>query len=139
MKSCLALVLVLALTLAEPCFSFRFSPWRVRVFNNMTNGQTVSIHCKSKDDDLGQHNLEVGKELTWGFRENILSSTLFWCYIRNQHDHVSLEVFNAKDYNLYYRCKGLECIWSIRDDGIYQRNKSRDNKFYLRAKWEPGW
>ncbi|KAE8650839.1 hypothetical protein Csa_023860, partial [Cucumis sativus] len=54
------------------------------------NGETLSIHCKSKDDDLGLHYLDIGKQFTWSFRENLWSSTLFWCYIRNQDNHVSL-------------------------------------------------
>lgn len=140
-KSCLPFVLVL-LALAmqgQPCFAFRFSRWTVRVFNDMKNGEMLSIHCKSKDDDLGLRYLDVRTQFTWSFRENLWSSTLFWCYIRNQDDHVSLEVFNAYEPNLYYRCKSFEYIWSIREDGIYVLNKAFDNQFELIGKWESGW
>lgn len=140
-KSCLAILLaLLALVMqGEPCFAFCFSRWMVRVFNDMKNREKLFIHCKSRDNDLGLHNLNVGRQLTWKFRENLWSSTLFWCYIRNQNRHVSLEVFNAYDPNLYYKCKGLECIWSIREDGIYVRNKALGNQFEFIGKWELGW
>lgn len=140
LKYCMALLLVVVLVRVEPCFGgIPFEPWEVKVVNNMTSGGTLFLHCKSKDDDLGQHNLRVGKYFTWRFRINISSSTLFWCYMRNKHGrHVSLDVFNAKDDDLlYYKCwEGRVCIWSVRDGGIYVRNDWNDDKFDFVAKWE---
>ncbi|XP_022931006.1 S-protein homolog 1-like [Cucurbita moschata] len=137
-RSCLALLLVLAFVMSESCFAYRFDAWRIRVFNDMSHGETLKIHCKSKDDDLGRQTLKVGNNIKWEFRENVWLTTLFWCNIYSPHGHAALEVFNSRDPVLYFRCHGFVCIWSIRDDGIYVRNSSQNNNYELIAKWERG-
>jgi hypothetical protein len=53
------------------------------IVNDMSGGQKVLfIHCKSRDDDLGMHNLVVGGKFSLSFRPNFWGTTLYWCYMR---------------------------------------------------------
>ncbi|KAF7818495.1 putative glutathione S-transferase [Senna tora] len=88
----LALVWALALTLTiavgastnsfaakDPLFP-ELIKWHVYVVNGLSNNQNLVVRCKSKDDDLGIHNLYVGSNFTWSFKTDFFHSTLFWCY-----------------------------------------------------------
>lgn len=130
--------LVFAFVMVESCFGAPLEHWTVQIFNNMQSHQTLSLHCKSKDDDLGQQNLKFGEQFSWRFRENLWQTTLYWCNMSNQHGHISLKVFwpeSASDAWLSYRCNGQACIWSAQDDGIYLKNVP-ENKFEIQAKWD---
>lgn len=109
-----------------------FSPLHntVRVENDLGMGSSLSIHCHSKNDDLGLHVLANGQFIEWSFNDNIWLTTLFWCHINyNFRGHIvdqSFDVFKAKkELN---RCSE-RCWRSIRPDGIY---------FYIQYKnyWE---
>jgi len=49
------------------------------ITNNLEGNEDLSIHCKSKDDDLGLHLLHVNQTFGWGFGTNIFWKTLFFC------------------------------------------------------------
>ncbi|WOG94708.1 hypothetical protein DCAR_0314005 [Daucus carota subsp. sativus] len=44
-----------------------------------SNKPSLLLHCKSKDNDLGFHTLDLNQVYGWSFNMNIWSSTLFWC------------------------------------------------------------
>ncbi|KAK8614896.1 hypothetical protein V6N13_068685 [Hibiscus sabdariffa] len=100
-----------------------YTKWHVHVVNGLSNSKVLFVHCKSADDDLGIHNLTVGSETQWHFRENIWLTTLFWCYVASKSDHifVKFDVYWHDD-DLFYRCNGNNCIWIAKDDGIYLKN-----------------
>jgi hypothetical protein len=143
-------LMVFLLVLASLICLGQTALWHVKVVNGLSGGKTLFLHCKSKDDDLGMHNLQVGSELSWHFKENYFS-TLFWCNMRMDKGHANFHVFWANVngepeyidyYFLVYRCKCFfttkcTCTWTAKDDGIYLRNipKNRDE---LMHKWEPG-
>lgn len=138
LKYGMTLLLVSTFIMVESCFASPLEHWSVQVFNDMQSHQTLSLHCKSKDDDLGQQNLRIGEQFSWRFRVNLWQTTLYWCYMHNQHSHVALEVFWPESHMfLSRRCKDNGCIWYARDDGIYLKNVP-ENKFELQAKWQPG-
>lgn len=98
--------------------------WRVHVVNRLNNA-TLFVHCKSKDDDLGFHNLVgVGSEFQWSFKNNLWATTLFWCLLRKPNAYVSFEAFWIEKTHIWlnYRCHGGNCIWTAREDGVYLRN-----------------
>ncbi|XP_022143641.1 S-protein homolog 1-like [Momordica charantia] len=112
--------------------------WRVDIVNGLSSGQTLFIHCKSKDDDLGIHNLAVGAKFGWNFRDNLWGTTLFWCYMRKPDNaNASFEVYwddKSKEQWLYNFCNWEDCIWTAKDDGIYIKN-ILGNKDELAHKW----
>lgn len=108
----------------------------VHVVNGLSPGRMLFVHCKSKDDDIGQHNLAVGDEISWSFTINFFSTTLFWCYTRTDHQHATFKVYWVRPW-LDDRCN-KNCIWTAKDDGFYLRNVPK-NQDELIHKWEGGW
>ncbi|KAK8614890.1 hypothetical protein V6N13_068679 [Hibiscus sabdariffa] len=91
----------------------------VHVVNGLSNNKILFVHCKSDDDDLGEHNLPVGSETQWHFKLNLVGSTLFWCYMASESDYIFAK-FNVfwEDRDRFYRCNDDSCIWTAKDDGI---------------------
>ncbi|KAB2058047.1 hypothetical protein ES319_A11G208700v1 [Gossypium barbadense] len=94
----------------------------VHISNDFSNGNKLTIHCKSRDDDLGWHVLQVSEEWSWTFRENIYGTTLFWCNLIGENHSASVQVFYMYDTEFLKMCNYKECFWSVRDDGIYLKN-----------------
>ncbi|CAJ2670416.1 unnamed protein product [Trifolium pratense] len=73
------------------------------------NPTTITVHCKSKDDDLGFHTLPYTGSYTFTFTPNIFYTTLFFCSFTwpgNPHRHY-LDIYDDKHDN----CN--ECVWHI--------------------------
>lgn len=125
-KHFLVFLLVLSLVILEPTEAFsELKKWQIHVVNGLSNGQTLFVHCKSKDNDLGEHNLNSGTEFNWTFRVNLWNTTLFWCYLHKPDGKsASFDVFwvEKKSIWLFYRCYHSNCIWTAKDDGIYLRD-----------------
>lgn len=51
----------------------------VRITNAVGANTDLTVHCKSKDDDLGDHVLHSGESFEFHFRQNFWGSTLFYC------------------------------------------------------------
>ncbi|CAI0394852.1 unnamed protein product [Linum tenue] len=67
------------------------------------------VHCRSKDDDLGAHGLEIDAGFSWSFQAMV--STLFWCNLAVEDKRVSFQAFvNGKTYVAYL---------DVRDSGVY--------------------
>ncbi|OVA18538.1 Plant self-incompatibility S1 [Macleaya cordata] len=121
-------LLVLALSCSNLCPSaygwleIYFDPITVWVYNELDPNTPLTIHCKSKDDDLGERTLSYKQEFHWDFNINFQKTTLFWCnmwwYDSNRHlVQASHDVYKVKrDYRK--KCR-LDCFWHIRKDGWY--------------------
>nr|KYP61482.1 hypothetical protein KK1_015972 [Cajanus cajan] len=88
------------------------------------------LHCRSKDDDLGQHVLAVGKDQEWSFRDNIGDTTLFWCTLDAASWEFKFEIYSAKRDT---KCTS-QCNRSIRSDGAYFWNQL-DQVWEKRFSW----
>jgi hypothetical protein len=132
--------LVLALAIRS-CSSEGFLAWNVQIVNGLSGGNTLFLHCKSEDNDLGIHNLAVGAEFSWDFTPNVWGTTLYWCYLRNNEEHKWFDAFLSQSddgYNWFARsCNYKTCTWIARDDGIYLRNIPNKSDDFVH-KWEPG-
>lgn len=112
--------------------------WHVHVVNGLSNNKVLFVHCKSGNDDLGEHNLTAGTETNWKFKLNFFGSTVFGRYAspNTEQKHASFEVFRRDD-NLLYKCNYSECIWTAKDDGIYLKNIP-ENKDEFKYHWRQG-
>ncbi|OVA18543.1 Plant self-incompatibility S1 [Macleaya cordata] len=123
------IVLVLALSSSSNWCPSAYGFWeiyfdriQVWVYNELDTNTPLTIHCKSKDDDLGEHTLSFDQNWNWDFSINIWKTTLFWCNMwwhdsNGQLIQASHDAYSAKrDWRHY--CRG-NCIWSIRKDGWY--------------------
>ncbi|KDP40968.1 hypothetical protein JCGZ_24967 [Jatropha curcas] len=104
--------------------------FHMHIVNRLGNNKILLAHCKSKDNDLGVQNITAGSELSWKFRENIMWSTLYWCYLApDKYSHVSLDVFNFAGH-IIPKCDNhgsvwrysYDCVWFAQDNGVYIRN-----------------
>lgn len=131
-----SIVMILSLTitmggkpnLGSSKYEQPLSHWKVGISNEIVGpNQTLVLHCKSKDDDLGEHYLKVGDGFEWKFKENLFSTTLYWCSFRTipLNFHAEFEVFWQEKGNwLASRCSYRFCFWIARADGVYLQNIS---------------
>lgn len=83
----------------------------VTTINKMA-GPVLSVHCKSKDDDLGAHILQPDGSYSFTFRPNVFGTTLFTCIFQWTETH-NFAIFDFhRDGN---RC--TDCRWEIYRDG----------------------
>ncbi|KAH7573921.1 hypothetical protein JRO89_XS03G0227200 [Xanthoceras sorbifolium] len=92
----------------------------VSIINGLGNGKNMSLHCQSKDNDLGQHNLADGTEFGWDFSANAWGTTLFYCDM--EWEAVQLYHFDAYAFDRdHVRCQ-TQCLWLISAEGIHGLN-----------------
>ncbi|CAI0453446.1 unnamed protein product [Linum tenue] len=100
----------------------------VYIQNQMSSHQanTLLVHCRSKDDDLGIHYLKFNSSYKWKFTP-IPWTTLFWCYLAPSVGarHVSFEAYNQR---MGDQGMGYPTDWIVREDGVYRR------RLYLSAR-----
>ncbi|XP_022137291.1 S-protein homolog 1-like [Momordica charantia] len=113
------------------------SHWQVTIRNYLKGSANLTVHCKSKDDDLGEHVIEFRGRYEWKFKENFWQTTLFWCNFKSMYGHASGEVFwPEKSDWLAYRCDFSNCIWVARgDQGIYLAHVPQ-RTFELKYRWQ---
>ncbi|KAJ0035820.1 hypothetical protein Pint_24138 [Pistacia integerrima] len=87
--------------------------------NRLDNGKNLTVHCQSKDDDLGQQNVADGNEFGWDFAVNVVGTTLFYCDMEwDQYQYH----FDAYAVNRdYVRCEN-QCLWLVSAEGMYGLN-----------------
>ncbi|XP_026385059.1 S-protein homolog 2-like [Papaver somniferum] len=101
---------------------------------NDIEGYKVSLdmHCRSKDDDLGQRWLNQGQE--WHWKSGVIDGfTHYWCDFRwyDNRDNFwykgTFDVYHADFFMNKYReyCDDA-CKWSARRDGFYLFRVDRD-------------
>ncbi|XP_023520951.1 S-protein homolog 1-like [Cucurbita pepo subsp. pepo] len=97
---------------------------------------TLVVHCKSKDDDLGEHVINAGGNYNWSFKENLLQTTLFWCNFSSKHGQATGDVFWPEQQSwLADQCVGHNCIWTAGDQGIsLHYNPTNTNNLMYRWK-----
>ncbi|KAF3518168.1 hypothetical protein DY000_02061424, partial [Brassica cretica] len=95
----------------------------VVIRNVVQNRQTLNVHCKSSDDDLGLIHIPFGNSWGFRFRVNIWETTKFRChftwYFGGSHyfDIFYLIFTVARDddnFGDYEVCK--VCIWEVGRD-----------------------
>ncbi|XP_008458671.1 S-protein homolog 1-like [Cucumis melo] len=127
LKSFALLILVLAFAWkVDQCYcggdskyQLPLTDWQVTIINYQINA-SLEVHCKSKDDDLGVHVIQnEGERYSWGFKENWLQTTKFWCNFQSRLGHASFEVFWPETGTwLSDRCSNSNCVWVASNDGF---------------------
>ncbi|KAL0732320.1 hypothetical protein Bca4012_008529 [Brassica carinata] len=78
------------------------------------SGPLLTVHWKSKEDDLGVHNLAVNRNYQFKFQTNIWKSTLFYCSFKWNEQVKRFDIFDAlRDID---ECH-YQCNWTIKADG----------------------
>lgn len=101
----------------------------VRITNTLSNN-TLDLHCKSKDNDLGPHQLNKFQYVEWRFFPNLFGRTLFWCNFQDGFRKQGIDVYNEKKYGgcpVYHPAYSVICYWEVRDDGFYFNHYNSPN------------
>ncbi|MCL7024594.1 hypothetical protein MKW94_006891 [Papaver nudicaule] len=115
-------LLVMALLVCEcSAYGAFWNAIHASVKNDISDKTVLTIHCKSKEDDLGEHRLAYGESFAWNFHQNFMRSTMFWCFMwwrdsTGKYIQGSYEVYKLK--RDWHNCH-TQCPVSIRKDGIY--------------------
>ncbi|CAI0458680.1 unnamed protein product [Linum tenue] len=135
-----AVVIFLALVAGSTAAQTPSAIWPyhyVDVVNELGGGKVLLVHCKSRDDDLGPHNITVGSQYEFRFKLNVLIPTLFTCYAApDGSQHVDYTAFK-EDEAEYRESSGHHTFWIAKDDGIYLRRKGQeqDERYFA---WQSG-
>ena len=111
----LVLVLISFVMLQTICEAGLFPAKRtINIVNSLYVGRSevdITVHCKSGDDDLGQHVLPYGGTYTFQFRPK--GSSLFYCSFAWQNQFKRYDIYkDDRDHELCRVCK-----WVIREEG----------------------
>lgn len=86
----------------------------VEIKNELPDGQDLTVHCKSKDDDLGLQVLKQHQTYQFRFVPSIWGNTLFFCSFRWAENFHYFDVYiGHRDGS---RCIKL-CSWNIHSEG----------------------
>ena len=86
----------------------------VRVTNTLDGRLDLTLHCKSKDDDLGAQLLHYNQTFEFSFNPSWFANTLFYCTFRWQGACHWFDIYKKdRDGN---RCKD-ECNWKATQAG----------------------
>ncbi|CAI0438110.1 unnamed protein product [Linum tenue] len=118
-QNCIIFVVILLLTQTTSFIEARTSwvPWypktTVVVKNEVEGGWKLTLHCKSRDDDIGAFVLVTHEAIKWRFRPNIFRTTLFYCSVDWGEGVHWFDVYIHKRDIL--RC--TYCQWIIKKSG----------------------
>ncbi|KAL7090560.1 hypothetical protein ACP275_12G048900 [Erythranthe tilingii] len=131
-KYMLQLLFIASTLLLEANSCFLAKPVHVWVANNLPNNSPqLQLHCASRDNDLGDHTLNVGQNYNFKFCARI--RTLFFCHLWWNNKNLAFDVYSQNwgvDYSsaVYY--------WEARSDGIYlSQNYPNPTDFTKKYDW----
>jgi len=134
-KGCRYLILMALLVFVWGETSINGNPEiTVHIKNELPDNEPLTLHCQSKDDDLGEHTLAVNEEQSWSFRTNFGETTLFYCDMHWARGHGHFDIFEAF-FPMMKACKFRTCSWFIRGDGLYFYNLE-DDKYMKIYEWK---
>lgn len=96
---------------------------RVLITNEMSDYQgrpnmTITLHCRSRDDDLGVHQVTYLENYEFSFLPSIVRNTIFECGVKWDGDSHSFVAYNKnKDKN---KCR--VCLWKIKPEAPCRYN-----------------
>lgn len=67
----------------------------VKIFSRILDSKPITVHCQSKDDDLGNRTLYTGQDFNWEFKNNFWGTTLFFCRFGWGDKTKAFDVFKA--------------------------------------------
>lgn len=94
----------------------------VEIINNLyTVKENMTLHCKSKDDDLGFHTIMHWDSYQFSFHPNIFLTTLYFCSF-TWHKEPFLHYFDI--YKETRDGVGNFWSWRVYEDGACKHHKS---------------
>lgn len=90
----------------------------VRIVNQLPD--TLSLHCKSADNDLGQQYIAPGQQYFFDFELNFWGTTDFWCFFNWGAKWGHFDVWTGPGMwgEGAWPCK--QCLWEVQPGGFYR-------------------
>ena len=124
---------VMLLVLLSQAISLVFANWffpiqTVQIISDLTPLTNLTVHCKSKNNDLGEHVIVPPDSYTFSFKNTMIGSTLFFCSFQWPGDN------NPHWYNIYDakrdgRCN-THCCWFVQTKGPCLGTDNSTHCFY---------
>lgn len=115
---------------------FQNAKVHITIINNLPNNQDLTLHCQSKDTDLGIHVLPPKATFNFTFRPRMFFyTTLYFCRVEWPN---TLHYFNVYDEKNDLNECIYDCQWSIVSSGPCRYNvmtKKFDTCFAWRSPW----
>ncbi|KAK6936533.1 Plant self-incompatibility S1 [Dillenia turbinata] len=133
---CLLILLVLSAAIQSEA---RWGKTRVEIHNTIGPGVDLTVHCKSKDDDIGEQLLHFNDSFGFNFRPRFFfGGTLFFCSFKWGSEFKYFDVYDEdRDSDICHYC-----VWNIVPSGpcllkedsaddyhCFEWNKSENQKF----------
>ncbi|EXB68036.1 hypothetical protein L484_009643 [Morus notabilis] len=91
------------------------SKTHVKMTNNLGDVD-LTVHCKSKNDDLGDHLLHLNESYEFSFRTNFWGTTHFYCSFKWAPDQ--FQWFDIFDMEKPRADSCTECFWVVHINGL---------------------
>ncbi|EOA22765.1 hypothetical protein CARUB_v10003478mg [Capsella rubella] len=91
---------------------------KVVVSNQLEHSKLLKVHCRSKDDDLGEHILRIGQDYEFTFADNIWQTTCFSCKMDQGPNFKHHQNFVAYESS-WSKVLEASSKWIARENGIY--------------------
>ena len=125
MKSLLLLLMIVSLFEGEKAEIIESGTRvTVQIVDGLSRNQDLTLHCKSKDNDLGQHTIKSPQVYTFSFFPRFIGKTLFFCNFW-WSSNTSSHYFNIYDQDRDW-CKA--CTWHISESGVCLENDGLGRK-----------
>ncbi|KAE8695437.1 hypothetical protein F3Y22_tig00110711pilonHSYRG00007 [Hibiscus syriacus] len=87
----------------------------VIIYNDLEDKKDLTIHCKSKDDDLGVRVLSYKEYYDFQFKPHLFGRTLFFCRVTWNGKSHWFDVYRGDRDNGCYESD--ICVWNVRQNG----------------------
>ncbi|XP_039010195.1 S-protein homolog 2-like [Hibiscus syriacus] len=87
---------------------------KVVIYNDLEDKKDLTIHCKSKDDDLGVHVLSYRESYDFQFKPRFLWRTLFFCRMTWSGKSHWFDIYRGdRDGGIGWGChESDDCVWN---------------------------
>lgn len=112
----LFVVFMIIPTLLQACSAgfYIHGKTHVQIFNGLPGGMMLTVHCKSKDDNLGAHQIPPSGMWEFVFKPSFWGDTLFFCSMQWPGQFHTIDIYNERrDFN---RCDKV-CPWHVLPSG----------------------
>ncbi|QCD85986.1 Plant self-incompatibility S1 [Vigna unguiculata] len=100
----------------QPLFGFYWYTVHMVIVNNLGGDNLpLTVHCKSKNDDLQAHVIDYKRSFRWHFRPNFWGTTLFFCHFSWSGGEGTYDIYKTKRDSR--RCT-RHCDWYVTQQGV---------------------
>ncbi|KAH8933886.1 hypothetical protein BDL97_18G054200 [Sphagnum fallax] len=103
----------------------------VTILNQLGAGGVLSLHCMSRDNDLGQQYLQPGENFGFSFHTNFWGTTQFWCTFGWNSHKDAFTVWRGPGFWRNHSQDCYQCLWYVRPEGFYRAQQGDPMTFVV--------